>query len=58
MGGRFNSESVDGMRRNTHPDGVFIITDKETEKTLLFFLEVDMGTETLVNTKLTPNDGR
>jgi len=29
------------------PDGVFTITDKKTKKTLLFFLEVDMGTETL-----------
>jgi hypothetical protein len=40
------------------PDGVFIITNKESEKTLLFFLEVDMGTETLVNSKGEPTDVR
>jgi len=37
------------------PDGVFFIKDKETKKTLLFFLEVDMGTETLQSTKGNPN---
>lgn len=31
------------------PDGVFMISDKNTGKTLLFFLEVDMGTETIVS---------
>ena len=40
------------------PDGVFIITDKESEKSLLFFLEVDMGTETLVNSKGNSTDVR
>jgi hypothetical protein len=41
------------------PDGVFSITDKETEKkTLLFFLEVDMGTETLVSVDRNPKDIR
>ncbi len=40
------------------PDGVFTITDKLSEKTLLFFLEVDMGTETLINTKRGPGDVR
>jgi hypothetical protein len=40
------------------PDGVFIITNKESEKSLLFFLEVDMGTETLQSTKLNPRDVR
>ena len=52
---RFSSDKT-SENYSMIPDGVFIITDKETEKTLLFFLEVDMGTETLVNTKLTPND--
>ena len=52
---RFSSDKT-SENHSMIPDGVFIITDKETEKTLLFFLEVDMGTETLVNTKLTPND--
>lgn len=31
------------------PDGVFALRDQETDKTLLFFLEVDMGTETLAS---------
>jgi hypothetical protein len=44
--------------RSMIPDGVFIITDKESEKSLLFFLEVDMGTETLVNSKGEPTDVR
>lgn len=46
---------------NTHtmiPDGVFTIIDKFSKKMLLFFLEVDMGTETLVNTKRGPGDIR
>ena len=30
------------------PDGVFTITDNESEKSLLFFLEVDMGSERLI----------
>lgn len=40
------------------PDGVFTITNKYAEKTLLFFLEVDMGTETMANTKQVPGDVR
>jgi len=40
------------------PDGVFTITNKESEKSLLFFLEVDMGTETLVSAKQSPGDVR
>ena len=40
------------------PDGVFTIHDKESEKSLLFFLEVDMGTETLAKTDRTPGDVR
>ena len=31
------------------PDGVFTITDNESNKTLLFFIEVDMSTETLIS---------
>jgi hypothetical protein len=31
------------------PDGVFMIRDRESGKTLLFFLEVDRGTETRVS---------
>ena len=40
------------------PDGVFVVNDKESGKSLLFFLEVDMGTETLVNSKGKPTDLR
>lgn len=40
------------------PDGVFTIANKEVEKALLFFLEVDMGTETLSKTKLLTGDIR
>jgi hypothetical protein len=54
---RFSNDNT-SENHSMIPDGVFIITNKESEKTLLFFLEVDMGTETLVNTKLTPNDVR
>jgi hypothetical protein len=31
------------------PDGVFSITDRKQSKTLLFFLEADMGTETVAS---------
>jgi len=31
------------------PDGVFLIRDAEASKTVLFFLEVDMGTETVAS---------
>lgn len=44
--------AVDGGRHEPirfTPDGVFSIADRESEKTLLFFLEVDMGTETLAS---------
>ena len=41
------------------PDGVFSITSKGIEKkTLLFFLEVDMGTETLASMNRNRNDIR
>jgi hypothetical protein len=41
------------------PDGVFSITHRETEgKTLLFFLEVDMGTETIASMDPVPKDIR
>ncbi len=31
------------------PDGIFTVSDSVSKKTLLFFLEVDMGTETLAS---------
>ena len=41
------------------PDGVFLVTHQETDKkTLLFFLEVDMGSETLVSMDRDPKDIR
>jgi hypothetical protein len=51
--------STDQDQGNTMiPDGVFTIHEKESEKSLLFFLEVDMGTETLAKTDRTPGDVR
>ncbi|RJR23651.1 MAG: hypothetical protein C4582_05310 [Desulfobacteraceae bacterium] len=40
------------------PDGVFQITHKEKQKTILFFLEVDMGTESVASPKRDPRDIR
>jgi len=40
------------------PDGVFTITTQKPKKSLLFFLEVDMGTETLAKTKQVTGDVR
>ena len=40
------------------PDGVFSINDRDQGKTILFFLEVDMGTETLASTKAESKDIR
>ena len=40
------------------PDGVFAITHTELGKTLLFFIEVDMGTETLASPKRSRQDVR
>lgn len=35
--------------RDFTPDGVFSITDRTQQKTLLFFFEADMGTETVAS---------
>lgn len=45
------SASENNLKKSAEfiPDGVFSITHKENRKTLLFFLEVDMGTETKRN---------
>jgi hypothetical protein len=40
------------------PDGVFSITDEERQKSLLFFIEIDMGTESLAGPKRDPRDVR
>jgi hypothetical protein len=43
---------ADGEQRVAFaPDGVFSIRHKPSDKTLLFFLEVDRGTETLASTR-------
>jgi len=55
---RFAVDSIPDEIVTMIPDGVFIITNEESEKSLLFFLEVDMGTETLQSTKLNPGDVR
>ena len=40
------------------PDGVFSITDSIEGQTLLYFLEIDCGTETIASLKRKPNDIR
>ncbi len=40
------------------PDGIIAIHDRESAKALLFFLEVDMGTETLVSARRQSSDIR
>jgi len=46
---RFSDDNESGETYYMIPDGIFTITDKKTKKTLLFFFEVDMGTETLAS---------
>jgi hypothetical protein len=48
----------DEERSDFMPDGAFSITDSEQKKSVLFFLEVDMGTETLVSQQHAPTDIR
>ena len=49
----FNHRDYDFKREDTHfkngliPDGVFSVSHNEQDKAILFFLEIDMGTETL-----------
>jgi len=45
--GRPTMDGNSGGADRIIPDAVFTITNKESDKTLLFFLEVDMGTETI-----------
>ena len=40
------------------PDGVFSITHQDKQKTLLFFLEADMGTESIASVGRVPRDIR
>lgn len=50
--------SVEDRPVDFEPDGAFAITETETGKSLLFFLEVDMGTEVLQSTKGSDKDIR
>jgi hypothetical protein len=45
-------------KRGLVPDAVFAITDAQEKKSLLFFLEVDMGTETVASPSREPGDLR
>lgn len=51
-------QSAPGKATGFTPDGVFSITDKDRPMTLLFFLEVDLGTETIASPKREPSDVR
>jgi hypothetical protein len=55
-----DSVVVPKTRKPIHfvPDAVFKITDNERDKSLLFFLEVDMGTETVASPNRKKNDVR
>jgi hypothetical protein len=55
---QFSSKDKPDEIQTMIPDGVFTITEKSMNKTLLFFLEVDMGTETLASPKQSPKDIR
>jgi hypothetical protein len=51
-------ETEDGQEIRFIPDGVFALTHKPTGRTLHFYLEVDMGTETLASPWRSPQDVR
>jgi len=53
-----SASSGQSSSANLIPDGVFAICNKNLEKTLLFFLEVDLGTESLASTNRTQKDIR
>jgi len=55
---RIPGEGNSGEPVGFTPDGVFSTKHRETQKTLLFFLEVDMGTETIASPKRDPRDIR
>ena len=50
---RFSSDEASENNHFMIPDGVFIITDKQSEKTLLFFIEVDIKGRGVRSLKLT-----
>ena len=58
---RIGRPTMDGNTGGTEriiPDAIFTITNKESDKTLLFFLEVDMGTETIASANRNHKDIR
>ena len=55
---QFSTDDNSQEKISMIPDGVFTITDTTTDKSLLFYIEVDMGTETLVNSDQSPGDIR
>ncbi|MEE4264859.1 MAG: replication-relaxation family protein [Desulfobacteraceae bacterium] len=55
---RLSTNETNGDKYTIIPDGVFTISDRKKRKVLLFFLEVDRGTEPLVNKKRMPGDIR
>ena len=57
----FEQLPTEGHSKNPNgftPDGVFSITHRERKKVILFFLEVDMGTESVASLKRDPRDIR
>ncbi len=57
----FEPLPAEGQSKNVSgftPDGVFTITHRKRQMTLLFFLEVDMGTESVASLKRDPRDVR
>jgi len=57
----FEPPPAEGQSKNSGgftPDGVFSITHKKKQMTLLYFLEVDMGTESIASPKRTSGDIR
>lgn len=57
----FESLPAEGQSKNSGgftPDGVLTITHRKRQMTLLFFLEVDMGTESIASPKRTSGDIR
>lgn len=51
-------EDRKGRRVDFTPDGVFMVTDNEQSKALLFFLEVDRGTESVASATQSRRDIR
>ena len=57
----YEQPPAEGQSKNVSgftPDGVFSITHRKRQITLLFFLEVDMGTESVASLKRGPRDVR